>query len=53
MTRAAGAPGSEVLWRPSAERAAAARLTEFAAAVRQRHGVDVAGDYAALWRWSV
>jgi acetoacetyl-CoA synthetase len=43
----------EVLWTPSPERIAASRLTAFAEQVRERHGVDVAGDYESLWRWSV
>src|SRR3954467_6484375 len=37
----------ELLWEPSAERAAGTRIAAFA-----RH-VGVEGDYDALWRWSV
>src|SRR3954467_12095586 len=37
----------DLLWEPSPERLAAARLTRFA----ERVGVD--GGYDALWRWSV
>ena len=41
-----------VLWQPSPDRVARARLTRFAEQVRARHGVAVE-DYDALWRWSV
>src|SRR3954469_18102202 len=37
----------ELLWQPSPERVAGARITDFA-----RH-VGREGDYEALWRWSV
>ena len=40
------------LWRPSAERIAAANLTAFTAAVEKQHKVKLA-DYSALWRWSI
>ncbi|MEF8766730.1 MAG: acetoacetate--CoA ligase [Candidatus Accumulibacter phosphatis] len=40
------------LWRPSAERIAAARLSAFIAAIHSRWQFDCA-DYASLWRWSV
>ena len=41
-----------VLWEPSAERVAAAKVTAFMAWLRHEQGVDVR-DYAELWRWSV
>jgi len=41
-----------VLWRPSAERIAAARLSAFITAVHRRWQLDCP-DYASLWRWSV
>jgi acetoacetyl-CoA synthetase len=40
------------LWRPSAERVAAANLTRFIAAANRRHGLALA-SYAELQRWSV
>jgi acetoacetyl-CoA synthetase len=43
---------AQPLWRPSAERIAAANLTRFMAAVRARWGVD-ARTYEDLHRWSV
>ncbi|MDT0343823.1 acetoacetate--CoA ligase [Streptomyces litchfieldiae] len=49
----------EPLWRPNAERVAAARLTRFHAFAAAGHGApapggaDPAADYAALHRWSV
>jgi len=42
----------EPIWTPPAERVAAANLTRFAAYARDNHGAP-AGDYPALWRWSV
>ena len=42
----------EPLWRPSAERIAAARLNVFIAAVNRRWHADCP-DYGSLWRWSV
>jgi acetoacetyl-CoA synthetase len=42
----------DALWRPSAERIAAARLGSFMAAVNSRWRVGCS-DYASLWRWSV
>ncbi|MCW2605432.1 MAG: acetoacetyl-CoA synthase [Frankiales bacterium] len=44
---------TDVLWTPSPQRVQASRLTAFAQQVAERHGVDVGGDYEALWRWSV
>ena len=41
-----------VVWQPSAERIARARLTAFAAGLARQHGAPV-DDYAALWRWSL
>ena len=43
---------SSELWRPSAERVAAARLTAFMAEVNRRWQA-ACSDYASLWRWSV
>ena len=40
------------LWRPSAARVAASRVTAFSAAVRERWQVTLP-DYRALYRWSV
>jgi acetoacetyl-CoA synthetase len=40
------------LWRPSAERVAAARLSRFMAEADQRHGLKL-GDYDAVYDWSV
>ena len=42
----------EPLWRPSAERIAAAKLNAFIAAVNRRWHGDCT-DYGSLWRWSV
>src|SRR3954452_23737278 len=42
-----------VLWEPSAEQIERATITRFARWVAETRGVDVAGDYHALWRWSV
>jgi acetoacetyl-CoA synthetase len=41
------------LWEPSAERVERANVTRFARWVAETRGVDVAGGYDALWRWSV
>ena len=48
--RAADADGP--LWTPPPARAAATNLAAFMAAVRRRHGVDIAG-YDDLHRWSI
>jgi acetoacetyl-CoA synthetase len=42
----------EVLWEPDRDRVQAARLTEFARVVQDKHGVRF-DDYETLWRWSV
>jgi len=42
----------EALWRPSAERIAAAKVTAFIGAVNARCNAGCA-DHASLWRWSV
>ena len=42
----------QALWRPSAERIAAARISAFMAAVNARWHAGCT-DYAGLWRWSV
>ncbi|MGA4544531.1 acetoacetate--CoA ligase [Uniformispora flossi] len=43
----------EILWRPSAERVAAARITDFAGYVGAEQGLGDHEGYAALWQWSV
>jgi acetoacetyl-CoA synthetase len=43
---------TQPIWTPPAARVAASNLTHFAAFARGRHGAP-AGDYDALWRWSV
>jgi acetoacetyl-CoA synthetase len=40
------------LWTPSRERVAASNLTRYAEFAREKFGAP-AGDYQALWRWSV
>jgi acetoacetyl-CoA synthetase len=42
----------QALWRPSAERIAAANVTAFMGAVNARWNAGCT-DYASLWRWSV
>ena len=42
----------EPTWTPSPARVAAANLTRFATFAREQYGAP-AGDYDALWRWSV
>src|SRR4051812_32528762 len=42
-----------VLWEPSEEQVERATITRFARWVAETRDVDVAGDYHALWRWSV
>src|SRR5947208_15354934 len=49
MTETAVPP---VLWQPSAERAAGANLTAYAAWLAREKGVETEG-YDALWRWSI
>jgi acetoacetyl-CoA synthetase len=47
---------TQPIWTPSPARVAASNLTRFAALARERHAplaVAPAGDYEALWRWSV
>jgi acetoacetyl-CoA synthetase len=46
------AAAGEVLWEPSAERAASARMSHFMAWLSREVGEPFA-DYSALWRWSV
>ena len=48
----AGASSDEPLWRPSAERVARARITDFLAWLRAERSLAFA-DYESLWRWSV
>jgi acetoacetyl-CoA synthetase len=42
----------EILWTPTPERVSRARLTHYAAWLRETRGVDLDG-YHELWRWSV
>jgi acetoacetyl-CoA synthetase len=42
-----------VLWKPTDEQIERATITRFARWVAETRGVDVNGDYHALWRWSV
>ena len=42
-----------VLWEPTDEQVERATLTRFSRWVADTRGVDVAGDYHALWHWSV
>ena len=42
-----------LLWTPSADHIAQAGVTSFAAHVKAGAGFDWAGDFQALWRWSV
>ena len=53
MDPSANAERGELLWRPSAERIDAANLTAFTRRVEREHGLDLGGEYDALWRWSV
>jgi acetoacetyl-CoA synthetase len=43
---------AEPLWRPSAERAASARITAFRAWLARERGLSFP-DYESMWRWSV
>jgi acetoacetyl-CoA synthetase len=45
--------GEQVLWTPSPQRAAAARLWSLTDLVNDRHGAGLPRDYRALQRWSV
>src|SRR5215218_9516761 len=42
-----------VLWEPTDEQVESATITRFARWVADTRGVDVGGDYHALWQWSV
>ena len=42
----------EIIWRPSPERVARARITQFTGWLRIEKGLQFA-DYGELWRWSV
>jgi len=42
-----------VLWTPTAERVENAAITRFARWVAASRGLDVTGDYAKLWQWSI
>ncbi len=46
------AESAEVIWRPSPERVARARITHFAQWLKDRKGLEFA-DYDAMWKWSV
>src|SRR5690606_22806815 len=52
MTELRETPEGTLLWEPSADAIARARLTEYMAWLAQRRGEGFA-DYAALWEWSV
>jgi acetoacetyl-CoA synthetase len=43
---------ADVIWRPSAQRVARARITDYTRWLKERKGLDFP-DYAALWQWSV
>ena len=45
-------PIGEILWRPTADRIAAANITAFTGDVNQRHGLDLR-DYDDLYAWSL
>jgi acetoacetyl-CoA synthetase len=47
-----GPKRGDILWTPSAQRCASARITGYEAAVQDRYNIGGAG-YDALWRWSV
>ncbi len=46
-------PSPSPLWSPDPDRVRDANVTAFAAWVEATRGVDVAGEYDALWQWSV
>ncbi|MEO8296611.1 MAG: hypothetical protein ABI574_02275 [Burkholderiales bacterium] len=46
------AEAAEVVWRPSPERVACARVTHFTEWLRVHKGLHFA-DYPVLWQWSV
>ncbi|MDQ1694688.1 MAG: acetoacetyl-CoA synthetase, partial [Frankiaceae bacterium] len=48
-----GAAPADVLWRPSPERLERATLTRYMRWLEAERGLTFAGDYDALWRWSV
>lgn len=43
---------ADVIWRPSSQRVARARITDYTRWLKERKGLDFP-DYAALWQWSV
>lgn len=43
----------EAQWTPPADAWETSRLGAFARLAQERSGLDLVGDYAALWRWSV
>ena len=54
----AGTPEGELLWTPSPERQAEARVTDYVRWLRDKRGLDLPDPYdepgvAALWQWSV
>jgi acetoacetyl-CoA synthetase len=50
--KAASLPEGNVLWKPSAERVSAARLTHFTRQLRDQYH-QTFPDYRSLWRWSI
>jgi len=49
----AAARRGELLWEPSAEAIERSNLTAFMRWLEAERGVELGGDYQALWRWSV
>jgi acetoacetyl-CoA synthetase len=43
----------ELLWEPSAEVIESSNLTRYMRRIEREHGLNLGGDYAAAWRWSV
>jgi acetoacetyl-CoA synthetase len=52
MTAPPDAADAEILWTPSAERVAGARLTQFTNRLREKYH-QAFPDYWSLWRWSI
>ena len=53
MESRAGAERGQLLWEPSPESVERAAMTRYMHWLAEHRGVDVVGDYHALWRWSV
>jgi acetoacetyl-CoA synthetase len=49
----AGAERGELLWTPSAQSVERSNMTRYMRWLSAERGLDFAGDYHALWRWSV